>query len=132
MVHAVPLLSVLAGLALAAMTGLHVRAAELLIFSYDLFPPGMLPEGRDLALWGVGRVSHAFALSFSLAAPFVIASVIYNLALGVINRAMPQLMVAFVGAPMMIGAGILLLAISIMGMLVIWEGRVPDIAVWLR
>ena len=32
----------------------------------------------------------------------------------------------------MIGAGILLLAISIMGMLVIWEGRVPDIAVWLR
>lgn len=111
---------VIAGLALAAMTGLHVRAAELLIFSYDLFPPGMLPEGRDLALWGVGRVSHAFALAFSLAAPFVIASVIYNLALGVINRAMPQLMVAFVGAPVITFGGLFLLCAAAPLMLSVW------------
>ncbi|MFC3118840.1 flagellar biosynthetic protein FliR [Jhaorihella thermophila] len=38
-------------------------------------------------------------LPFSLSAPFVIASLLYNLTLGAINRAMPQLMVTLVGAP---------------------------------
>ena len=44
-------------------------------------------------------MAASFALALSLAAPFVIASLLYNVALGVINKAMPQLMVAFVGAP---------------------------------
>ena len=95
---------VVAGLALAVMNGLHVEAARLLIRSYDLFPAGRFGEAGPMAGWGVARVSQAFALAFTLAAPFVIASVIYNLALGVINRAMPQLMVAFVGAPALVAA----------------------------
>ena len=59
----------------------------------------MLLPGQDVAEWGVARVGAAFALALGLAAPFVIAAVLYNLALGVINKAMPQLMVALVGAP---------------------------------
>lgn len=103
-------LFVFAALALATMAGLHVRLAELLVLSYDLFPPGGLPSPADLAAWGVGRTGQAFALAFVLSAPFVIASLVYNLALGAINRAMPQLMVAFVGAPAItLGALILLL-----------------------
>jgi flagellar biosynthetic protein FliR len=103
-------LFVMAALALATMAGLHVRLAELLVLSYDLFPPGRLPAPADLAGWGVLRTGEAFALAFVLSAPFVIASLIYNLALGAINRAMPQLMVAFVGAPAItLGAMILLL-----------------------
>jgi flagellar biosynthetic protein FliR len=103
-------LFVIAALALATMAGLHVRLAELLILSYELFPPGRLPSPADLAAWGVTRIGEAFALAFILSAPFVIASLVYNLALGAINRAMPQLMVAFVGAPAItLGALILLL-----------------------
>ncbi|MFV0512279.1 MAG: flagellar biosynthetic protein FliR [Jhaorihella sp.] len=113
---------VVAGLALAAMAGLHVRAAQFLVFSYDLLPAGTLPDGRDLALWGVERVAHAFSLAFSLAAPFVIASVIYNLTLGVINRAMPQLMVAFVGAPVITLGGLFLLFAAAPLMLSVWAG----------
>ena len=92
-------LFVMAGLALAVMAGLHVKAAELLILSYDLLPPGRLPGPSDIADWGLDRIARAFALGFSLSAPFVIASVLYNAALGIINKAMPQLMVSFVGAP---------------------------------
>jgi flagellar biosynthetic protein FliR len=103
-------LFVIAALALATMAGLHVRLAELLILSYELFPPGRLPTPSDLAAWGVARVGEAFALAFVLSAPFVVASLVYNLALGAINRAMPQLMVAFVGAPAItLGALVLLL-----------------------
>lgn len=98
-----------AGLALAVMAGLHLRLAEMLITSYEAFPPGTLPGAALLAQWGTGRVAQVFALAFTLAAPFVIASLIYNVALGVINRAMPQLMVAFVGAPAITAGGLALL-----------------------
>ena len=89
----------LAGLTLAVMSGLHVMVARMLVESYDILPAGRMPLPRDVGAWGVERVGHAFALAFSLAAPFLIASVLYNLALGVINKAMPQFMVSFIGIP---------------------------------
>lgn len=113
-------LLVVAGLALAVMTGLHVRAAELLILSYEVMAPGAFPASEDLADWGLAQVVRAFSLAFSLAAPFVIGSLIYNVALGVINRAMPQLMVAFVGAPALTAGSLILLAITAPLLLMVW------------
>jgi flagellar biosynthesis protein FliR len=111
---------VVAGLALAVMAGLHVKLAALLILSYDLLPPGQMPGSAEISAWGLMRITQAFSLGFSLAAPFVIASLIYNVALGVINRAMPQLMVAFVGAPALTFGGLVLLMIVSPLALVIW------------
>lgn len=117
---AISYILVIAGLALAVMTGLHVRAAELLILSYDLLPPGAFPDGRSLSGWGLSQVARAFSLAFVLAAPFVIVSVIYNLTLGVINKAMPQLMVAFVGAPVITAGGLFLLLLVSPLLLTVW------------
>lgn len=108
-VPAMGYLLTIAGLALAALLGIHIRAAQFLIHSYTLFPMGTVLPAPDLSGWGVMQVSRSFGLAFALATPFVIASLIYNLALGVINRAMPQLMVAFVGAPAITFAGLFLL-----------------------
>ncbi len=112
---------VVSGLSLATATGLHVRAAELLIGTYNLFPAGQFPRADQLTTWGVERVSQAFALAFTLAAPFVITSLIYNVALGVINRAMPQLMVAFVGAPVITLGGLFVLFLAAPIMLSVWN-----------
>lgn len=111
---------VVAGLAIAVISGLHVQAAKLLIYSYDVFPVGQFPTPRAISAWGVARISHAFSLAFLLAAPFVATSLIYNLTLGVINRAMPQLMVAFVGAPVITLGGMALLLIASPVMLAAW------------
>jgi flagellar biosynthetic protein FliR len=111
-----------AGVALAVALGLHVRVAEVLILSYDLLPAGRLPSGSEMLAWGLPRVAESFALAFSLAAPFAIAAVLYNAALGVINRAMPQLMVAFVGAPAITAGGLALLALTAPAALAIWTG----------
>ena len=113
-------LLVTAGLALAVIGGLHVRAAELLILSYDMLPAGQLPRPGDMADWGLAQIARAFSLAFTLAAPFTIAALIYNVALGVINRAMPQLMVSFVGAPALTLGGLLLLAIVVPLALTFW------------
>lgn len=113
-------LLVMGGLALAMLAGLHLRAAELLVRSYDILPLGRFPGGAAVAEWGTGRVARSFALAFTLAAPFVILSVLYNLMLGVINRAMPQLMVAFVGAPLITFGGVALLFLMAPLMLEAW------------
>ena len=113
-------LMVVSGLALAVTAGFHVRAAELLILSYDLLPPGRFPLAGALADWGVLRIARSFGLAFTLAAPFVIASLIYNIALGVINRAMPQLMVAFVGAPAITAGGLVLMLVAMPILLSVW------------
>lgn len=113
-------LLVVGALALAMLAGLHVRATEFMILSYDLFPPGLFPLPGPVAEWGVARVAHAFALAFQLAVPLVIISVLYNLTLGAVNRAMPQLMVAFVGAPLITFGGLALLLLLAPLMLSVW------------
>jgi flagellar biosynthetic protein FliR len=119
---AVGYLLTMGGLALAVATGLHVRIAEYLILSYNVLPAGRFPVAADMADWGLAQVAQAFSLGFALAAPFVIASFLYNLALGVINRAMPQLMVAFVGAPALAAGGLLLLVFAAPLVLAVWLG----------
>lgn len=110
----------LAGIALAVTAGLHVQVAELLMVSYQVFPAGRMIAADDLATWGLDRVTSVMALAFGLAAPFMIGGLLYNLAIGVINRAMPHLMVAFVGAPAMALGGIVLLLAVGPALLAVW------------
>ena len=116
----------IAGIALAMMAGLHVRAAELVLLSYDVLPAGLLPSASDSADWGLGLISRCFGLAFTLSAPFVIASLIYNLALGAINRAMPTLMVSMVGAPALTLGAMALLAIAGPVILMAWLAALND------
>ncbi|MCV2881810.1 flagellar biosynthetic protein FliR [Actibacterium sp. XHP0104] len=109
-----------AGLALAAMSGLHVAAAETMISSYEVMPAGRILPADVLAEWGVRAVAFSFDLALRLAMPFVVVSLLYNLALGVINRAMPQLMVALVGAPAITAGGMILFALAAPMMLGLW------------
>lgn len=110
----------LSGVTLAMISGLHVHLAGAFIRSYAVLPVGQMPAPADLGAWGVGRVTASFGLALSLAAPFLIASLLYNVALGVINKAMPQLMVAFVGAPAITWGGLFLLLITTPFLLPVW------------
>ena len=120
----------MAGVALALAVGLHVRAAELLVLSYDILPPGLVPDAGIAADWSLALIGRTFALSFTLAAPFVVAGLIYNLALGAINRAMPQLMVSMVGAPALTLGALALLAVAAPVLLTVWleafQGHLAD------
>ena len=70
---------------------------------------------------GLSGITRTFALAFSLALPFVVGALLYNLVLGVINRAMPQLMVTFVGAPLLTGGSLVLLALATPLLLDTWQ-----------
>ena len=120
---AISFILVLSGLALAMILDLHIYAVHFMVLSYDLFPAGQFPGPSVVSSWGVAQVSASFALAFAISVPFVIASLMYNLALGAINRAMPQLMVAFVGAPVITFGGLAILFLAAPVMLVIWSDQ---------
>ncbi|WP_298437073.1 flagellar biosynthetic protein FliR [uncultured Jannaschia sp.] len=111
----------LAGLCLIMASGLPLMVVEMMIRSYDILPLGGHLDGSDAARWGAARVAQAFALAIAMAAPFALAALIYNAAMGVINRAMPQLMVALVGAPAITGASGVLLLLSAPLLLAVWK-----------
>lgn len=113
-------LLVLAGLAVSVHLGLHVKISALLIASYTALPPGQLPDAEMLRGWGVSGVAQSFALAFAIAMPFMLGGLVYNVALGAINRAMPQLMVAFIGAPALTLGGLVLLALALPSGLALW------------
>jgi len=118
---AISYILVLSGLALAMILDLHIYAVHFVLLTYALFPIGQFPSTLILSTWGIAQIAQAFALAFAVSAPFVIASLLYNLALGAINRAMPQLMVAFVGAPVITFGGLAILLLAAPVMLAIWS-----------
>ena len=119
-VPAMGYLLVYAALAVAVTAGLHIKLAMFFILSYEVIPLGKLMAAAALSEWGVAQIRRCFELAFTLAAPFVILSLLYNIALGAINKAMPQLMVAFVGAPLITIGGMFLLALASPIMLATW------------
>ncbi|MDE3121425.1 MAG: flagellar biosynthetic protein FliR [Paracoccaceae bacterium] len=113
----------ISGLALATLAGLHVRVAALFILSYRLLPLGRFPLAPDVIGWSFTRIGEVFTLALSLAAPFLIAGLLYNIALSALNRALPKLAVTFIGAPLLTFASIALLAVAGPAILDHWLAR---------
>ena len=109
-----------AALALAASMNLHVHVVAMFASSFEVLPMGLFPLGLDVADWAVEHVAACFALAFSLSLPFVGGALLYNLALGVINRAMPQMMVAFVGAPAITLGTLAMMVLAVPVILSVW------------
>ncbi len=105
---------------LAIETGLWALPVAALSGSYDLVPPGHLIPIADSVDGAVRAVAEAFGLALRLAAPFVVASVVWQIALGVLARLIPQLQVYFAAIPGQIAGGLLLLGLLSAGMVEAW------------
>ena len=70
-----------------------------------------------LAALAVRAFAGAFKVGVQLAAPFLIFGLVFNIGLGILARLMPQMQVYFVGVPLSILAGFLILAAIIATMM---------------
>jgi flagellar biosynthetic protein FliR len=106
------------GITLIFATDLHYLVIAALNDSYSLFRPGEVPIIGDVASLLSNTAASAFRIGIQLAAPFLVFGLLFNLGLGVLARLMPQMQVFFVGLPLsiMIGFLILLLALGAMMM----------------
>jgi flagellar biosynthesis protein FliR len=120
------------GITLIFATDLHHMVIAALHDSYRLFRPGEVPMAGDVAMLVTRIVGGAFRVGIQLAAPFLVFGLVFNLALGVLSRLMPQMQVFFVGIPLsiLIGFLILLLVVGAMmgGFLSYVEGVLRELA----
>ncbi|MEM7744258.1 MAG: flagellar biosynthetic protein FliR [Pseudomonadota bacterium] len=119
----------LGGITLMMMAGLHVHAIATLVAFYEIFPFGEFALSASVAEWATERVAQTFALGVTLAAPFVAIGFAYNLALGALNRAMPQLLVALVGVPFIVWIGMVVLYHTMPEIYATWSGSMGRILV---
>ena len=110
------------GTVLALNAGLHLQLVAALAALYEVLPFARFPAPGDLAALGTARVADVFALGIALAVPFIAISFAYNLALGAISRAMPQLLVVLIGVPLLIGLGLLTLHAALPAIFARWLG----------
>lgn len=108
-------------------TDLHHPMLAALSHSYRVFPPGVLPPVDDAVLLVARTAGDAFNLGIRVAAPFLVFGVVFNLALGILNRLMPQLPVFFVALPLQISLGLLLLAASLGSGLMVYGEAMRDL-----
>ena len=109
---------VLVGLIMAAVTtlffmmDLHWQILRGLMNSYDVWHPGDR-LGGDMALAQlVSRLSEAFVLTLRITSPFIVYSVIVNLAIGLLNKLTPTIPVYFISVPFVLFGGFLLLYLT--------------------
>ena len=90
-------------------TDLHHLAIAAPNASYTLCRPGEVPVTGDIASLVTRTVATAFRIGIQLAAPFLAFGLLFNLGLGILARLMPQMQVFFVGLPLSILIGLMLL-----------------------
>ena len=119
---------VIAGIAAIFATDLHYLMIEALLRSYTAMPALAAPDTAALAQDFSVLVAATFRLGVGLAAPFLAFALLFNIALGLMNRAMPALPVFFVGTPALLLGGLVLLATTSGAMLVAFTAGLSD---WL-
>lgn len=102
-------------------SGLHALPLAALASSYTVLPAGAPLTGADATETAVAAAAESFALALRLAAPFVLASVAWNSALGLLTRLVPQLQVFFTAMPGQIIGGFALLTLLCGAILAAWS-----------
>ena len=90
----------------------HLMLVNALVDSFTSMPIGISQLGsgfHQLAVWG----AKIFSAGVQLSLPIIAALLINNIALGVLTRAAPQLNLFGIGFPIAIGAGFIMIAITL-------------------
>lgn len=119
-------LSILA-VTLIFATDLHHLVIAALHDSYTVFAPGTVPLLGDIAALTTQTIATAFKIGVQLAAPFLAFGLLFNLGLGVLSRLMPQMQVFFVGMPLSIWLGLLILLMILGALMSAFLGSVEGV-----
>lgn len=112
-------------------SGLHIVFLAGLRGVYELVPPGAPPPLQDFADLSLVAVSDAFRIGVQIAAPLIVFGLVFNLALGVLSRLMPQAQIFFIAQPTTILIGLAIFAATLGGGLMVWSDYAREFAMGL-
>ena len=113
----------LLGVTLVFATNLHHMFLGALAHSYALFAPAKHVLVQDFTTLAMRTVASSFALGVQLAAPVIVFSLVFNVAAGLVGRAMPQFQIFFAATPLSLLLGLSIFALSVGTGMLIWLER---------
>ena len=104
----------LLGTVFIMITDLHHLMMAGLVKSYEVFPitPSLFDSGHVLTTL-VDMITRSFSVALRMSAPIFILVTVFYVALGALNRLMPQMMIFFVAQPAQLLLGFFILALTI-------------------
>ncbi len=115
------------GVVLVMTTDLHHLFIGAIARSYTLFPFTRAIPTQDAASLAIQTATSAFALGIQLSAPVIVFSLVFNIAVGLIGRAMPQFQIFFVSSPLSVLFGLSIFALSLGTIGMVWTDRFRDL-----
>jgi flagellar biosynthetic protein FliR len=113
---------------LVLSTGLYAMPLTALAHSYQMMPPGAWLPAGPLAESVRQAASASIELSLRLSAPFILAGLLVQAAMGLLARLAPQLQVFSIAAPGQILGGVVLLGLLAAPIFTAWSEAV--LAAW--
>ncbi|RWX77031.1 flagellar type III secretion system protein FliR [Neorhizobium lilium] len=103
----------LAGLLVLLMLNFHHIVIKSLLDSYTTIPLAQGMEPRRILITLTDTLSATFMIVLRLMSPFLLYSIMFNLAVGFINKMAPQIPVYFISTPYALMGGIFLFYLGI-------------------
>ncbi len=107
--------------ALIFSSGLFALPIMALLTSYRLMPPGGVIQASDMLRVAFMFSSQEFVMALRLAAPFLVAGLMWQAGLAIVARLVPQIQIFFIAAPGQILGGLALLSLTCLTLITIWE-----------
>lgn len=108
---------------------LHWEVLSVLVGSYATWPVGSVFSVQGGLIQIADRMQETFLLALRMSGPFLVFGIIFNLAIGLINKLTPQIPVYFVSLPFATMSGLILLYFTVGDFLTIYITSLGD---WLR
>lgn len=106
-----------AGLMVLFMLDFHHVIIESLVNSYKVMPLGAGFDPQGVLITLTNALETTFMIMLRLASPFLIYGLLFNLAIGLVNKLAPAMPLYFISLPYLIMGGMFLLYLGIAAML---------------
>ena len=113
----------LLGVTLIFTSNLHHLFIAAMARSYTLFAPAHHVLVQDAATVALRSMGSSFALGVQLAAPIIVFSLVFNFAVGLVGRVMPQFQIFFAATPLSVLLGLSIFAMGLGGGMLVWLQR---------
>jgi flagellar biosynthetic protein FliR len=122
------ILLTLSGLLLLFMMDFHHIVFRALVDSYRATPVGALIDPQKILITLTDTLRASTIIMLRLASPFLIFGLMFNVAIGLINKMAPQIPIFFISTPFLLMGGLFLLYLGIAAMLRLFaDGFAPVI-----
>jgi flagellar biosynthesis protein FliR len=105
------------GLMLLFMLDFHHVIFEAIAQSYRVMPVGVCFDPQGILITLANSLEQTFMIMLRLASPFVIYGLLFNVAIGMVNKLAPQIPIYFISQPYLILGGLFLLYLGIAALL---------------